>query len=112
MIKRNRARCIGAAIDQYIDKSRAERGILTATVLVAREMSSQMQAKLKSRLERETGKEVVLEFKEKPSIIAGFIVEIGDRRFDASIARHLHDLGQELLSGKVSTKEIGVNESV
>lgn len=112
MIHRGRSRDIEAAINQYVDKSREARGISTAKVWVAREMTPEMQEKLKAKLEAEMGKQMILHVMVDPTLVGGIIVQVGDTRFDASVARRLKDLEALLKSGTMNTNKIGVNESV
>lgn len=99
MVERHREDHIVAAIDQFVDKARQRRGILSAKVRAARALSEESKALLKKRLSELTQKDVWLEITEDSSLIGGFVVDIGDKRIDASVARQLQDMEKVLLEG-------------
>lgn len=113
MIERGRANYVVAAIEQFVIKSREVRGIVEAKVRVAKELSEANAAKLIARLEEISGKTVILDITKDPSIIGGFVVDIGDKRIDASVAQRMKGLGRALLENenyrlaKAQTTEIG-----
>lgn len=113
MVERGRGNYIIAAIKQFVIKSREARGIVEAKVRVARKMSPETEAKLIARLEEVSGKTIILDITEDPSIIGGLIVDIGDKQIDASISQRLKGLGRALLDNnnyhlaKAQTTEIG-----
>lgn len=107
MIQRGRARYIKSAIEAFISKARAARGILEADVVTTEPLSEQAQVSLVTKLQEMTGKKIVLKSHINPQIMGGLIVQIGDKRIDASVARRLEEL--EKILRKASTTEIGVN---
>lgn len=112
MISRGRASGIIEAIQHYVNKSREARGILMAKAVLAREISSVEREKLLTKLQSITGKQIILQEVIVPTIMGGMIVSIDDKVIDVSIARRLKEMEKVLRSGRVSTTEIGVNESV
>lgn len=97
MIKRHRERYIIPAITAYISKSREERGILEAKVTVAKELSATETEQLHVKLHALTGKEVIFDTVIDPSIIGGLVLQIGDKRIDASVERNLNEMKKTLL---------------
>lgn len=84
---------IAAEFEQLV---RSARGILEATVTVARPVTDAEREEIRQRLSGATGKQVEIETQVDPSIIGGVIVHIGDHLVDASIAGRLQRLRQNL----------------
>ncbi len=112
MVKKGRVRLISDAINHFIAKAQDARGIVTAKIYVADQISEAQKEKIIARLSKETGKTVLLKEVKKPSLLGGFVIELGDIVIDSSIRRRLEEMERMLRSGKVSTTEIGVSESV
>lgn len=72
-------------VDAHADRARAE-------VTVAQPMSPADAARLRKALEGLTGKTIVLEQVEDPSIIGGVITRIGGRVYDGSVRTQLESL--------------------
>jgi F-type H+-transporting ATPase subunit delta len=71
-------------------------GIVRATVTSAAPLSETYFQKLQREVERLTGKKVLLERKQDPSLIAGVVVRIGDRVIDGSAKARLEQVRQQL----------------
>ena len=97
MIKRGRYRYIALAIEAFIKKSRAARGILEATVTVAEPITADVEASVQAKLREATGKDVILSVRQDPSIMGGIVIQVGDKRIDGSVARRLEELEKSLL---------------
>ena len=97
MIKRGRYRYIASAIEAFIKKSRAARGILEATVTVAEPITADVEASVQTKLREVTGKDVILSVRQDPSIIGGIVIQVGDKRIDGSVSRRLEELEKSLL---------------
>lgn len=65
-------------------------------VVSAVEMNSEAQNKLKIKLEEKMKKNVVLDLKINPQIIAGLVISIGDSVIDMSLKHKLEDLSKKL----------------
>ena len=107
MVKRGRIRYIQSAIAEFINKAREARGIFSATVTVSEAMPDEIYTQLADKLKAITGKQYIFTIKVDPTILGGFIIQIGDTRIDASLMRRMEDLKKYLL--KSDTTEIGVN---
>lgn len=86
----------GAFIEQY----RELKGILSVRVLSATPLDASVLDRIREQL-RQSGTasgEVQLENVVDPALIGGFILELGDRRYDASVARKLDLLRKEVQS--------------
>jgi len=71
-------------------------GIEVAKVTTAIAMDEELEAKVLSKILTFSNKKVVIENIVDPSIIGGFIIRIGDRQYNASVANRLKVLKREL----------------
>jgi len=85
---------VGAVIDQYNIMNNVSTAKLTTAVNVDQNTIDSIKAKLQSgesKMEIETAVD--------PNIIGGYILEMGDTVYDASVKRQLSDLRKELVNG-------------
>jgi F-type H+-transporting ATPase subunit delta len=75
----------------------ARKGALRAEVTTAAPLSEEYYAKLQGKLERMTGKRVVIDRRIDASLIGGVVARIGDRIFDGSLHTRLQSLRDVLL---------------
>lgn len=87
------ARTYSALVDE-------QAGRVRATVTAAKPIDPQLQTRLKAALEKQTGKTVLLEPREDPSIVGGLVTQVGDLVFDGSVRSQLFALREQLLAAK------------
>ncbi|HVJ15717.1 MAG TPA: ATP synthase F1 subunit delta [Polyangiaceae bacterium] len=85
------ARRLGSLADE-------KAGVLRASVTSAGQLSESYYEKLKAELEGITGRKVVLERKQDPSLIAGVVTRIGDNTIDGSVRGKLDQIERQLQS--------------
>ena len=85
------ARRLGSLADE-------KAGVLRASVTSAGQLSESYYEKLKAELEGLTGRKIVLERKQDPSLIAGVVTRIGDNTIDGSVRGKLDQLERQLQS--------------
>jgi F-type H+-transporting ATPase subunit delta len=85
------ARQLGRLADREAD-------IVRATVSSATRLSDDYLARLRAELEKATGKKVVVNQLEDPSLIAGVVTRIGDRVIDGSVKARLASFRDALLT--------------
>lgn len=73
-------------------------GRVRATVTSARPLDPMLETRLKSALEKSSGKIVILEKREDPMIMGGLVTQLGDTVYDGSVRTQLQQLREELLS--------------
>ncbi|HBK32278.1 MAG TPA: ATP synthase F1 subunit delta [Porphyromonadaceae bacterium] len=78
--------------DLYRDKNH----ILSATLTTAVDTDKSVYERLKSIIAKQTGGTVEMTQAVDPSIVGGFILQIGDNRWDASVASQLRRIKNEL----------------
>jgi|TARA_R110000868_G_scaffold93538_1_gene258656 F-type H+-transporting ATPase subunit delta len=71
-------------------------GQIVAQVTSAVALNSVQQNELKTTLEGISGKKVLLETKEDPTLLGGLIAKVGDLVYDGSIRTQLQELGRTL----------------
>ncbi len=74
------------------------RGWVDVHVRTAVPLDDALRARLKDAMAASTGKKPALIERIDPSLIGGLVVEVEGKKFDASVASRLHDLGDALLA--------------
>jgi len=80
----------------FIDQYRSYKHILTAVVTSANGLDAATKQKALDLVKAQLNGEVELVEKIDPNIIGGFILKIGDKQLDKSVARQLSNLKKEL----------------
>jgi len=89
------------SIDEFYQNLADElKGVARATVTSATELSADAVEKISQGLSRRTGKEVILEIKQDPSLIGGIVTHIGDLVLDGSIKTQLLSMRESLKRGE------------
>lgn len=83
---------------EYIRLANEARGIITAQVTAAIELTDDELTRLRAKLSAQTDKKVALDVAIDPSIIGGLIVRIGDTVLDGSVKGHLERIKEKFLS--------------
>src|SRR5690606_7105480 len=83
---------------KYTDLYRESKGERRAIVTTAVPLSGELEKKILETVTQATGDQVSLENRIDPDIIGGFVLRIGDTRYDASIASKLNGLKREFTS--------------
>lgn len=87
-----RASELPAIIKAFQDRVAQRRGTQTAKVISASKLTAAQLTQLKNKLKSETGEAVEIEASVDPDLLAGFVVKLGSRLFDASLKTKLEDL--------------------
>jgi F-type H+-transporting ATPase subunit delta len=87
-----------AAIAQLLkEMGDAKDGVLRAEVTTAARLPESYYERLKAQLEKMTGKRIVIDRREDPTLIAGVVTRIGDMVIDGSLRSRLDELANSLL---------------
>jgi F-type H+-transporting ATPase subunit delta len=73
-------------------------GRMRATVTSARPLDPMLETRLKTALEKSSGKTIILEKREDPAIVGGLVTQLGDTVYDGSVRTQLQQLREELLA--------------
>ena len=85
-----------AIASQYKTQFDVANGIEVATVTTAVEITPELQEKVLAKIKEFSDKQITLKNVVDPSIIGGFIIRIGDKQYNASVANRLLTLKREL----------------
>lgn len=72
-------------------------GVVRATVTSAKAMPDSFYQRLVAELEAATSRKIVLERREDPTLIAGFVTRIGDNTIDGSVRGRLNEIERQLI---------------
>ncbi len=85
--------------------SRDEQGIKTAHLKTAVELNPELTQEIQTQLASELNATIELIKEVDPKLIGGFIVRVEDQQVDASIARQLRKVKEELLQSDLNSKQ-------
>ncbi len=89
------------AINDFYQKLADElKGIARASLVSASELSSETIEKIRAALSDRTGKDIVLEVEQDPSLIGGIVTRLGDLVLDGSIRTQLLNMRESLKRGE------------
>ena len=86
---------IGREMQNLVDE---QAGRVRALVTSAKLLRDPEALRIKTALERRTGKQVILERKEDAGLLGGIVVQIGDVVYDGSVRNQLARIQEQLLS--------------
>ena len=84
----------------YKDLADELKGVVKASIVSATELSSDAVDKIKEALSKKTGKEIVLNVEQDPSLIGGVVTKIGDLVLDGSVKTQLMNMRETLKKGE------------
>jgi len=88
-------------ISEFYEKFADElKGVARASLVSAYELSSEAVEKIRTALSKRTGKDVILEVEQDPSLIGGIVTRIGDLVLDGSIKTQLLGMRESLKRGE------------
>ena len=91
---------IGSINDFYQKLADELRGVARASLVSATELSSEAVDKIRASLSKRTGKDIVLEIEQDPTLIGGIVTRIGDLVLDGSIKTQLLNMRESLKRGE------------
>lgn len=96
-VDKGRERYLDAIADEFILQYRSQQGISSVTLTTAKELSAEAIEGIKAKLNASvnTDKNIELETIIDESLLGGFIVQFGDRRYDASVSNKIFNLKKE-----------------
>ncbi len=97
MVRKGRAGILYATAQEFIREYNEVKNIVKAKVTSAEPLSPENEKAVAALVKEYTGGEVIVENIVKPDLIGGFILTVGDRQVDASIAGRLQKLERALV---------------
>lgn len=86
---------LGAIASEYNKQYEVMNGVEVATVTTAIEMDKDLESRVMSKILEFSNKKIAIENIVDPAIIGGFILRIGDKQYNASVANRLQVLKRE-----------------
>jgi len=94
---RNRIGFLNSVLERLLELYREQRNIALATVTSASELSDDQQTELLQKVQDVAGTEnLELDLKIDPSLIGGFVINVGSKVIDASLSGQVRRLGLSL----------------
>ncbi len=92
LIRNRRINLLVSVINAYDLIMKSNSGEIIAEVITAAELKDDQKLEIVSNLKKMTGKEIQIQSKVQPEIIAGIKVKIGSQMIDASVSTKLNNL--------------------
>jgi len=89
MVRKGRSGILYGTAQEFVREYNEYKGIVKATVTSPTELSSENIESLRAILTEETKAAIILENVIDPELIGGFVVKVGDKQIDTSIAGRL-----------------------
>jgi F-type H+-transporting ATPase subunit delta len=96
LLENKRFEILAAIAVEYNNLFDVMNGVEVAKVTTAFPMDAALEAKVLAKIATFSDKKVTIENTVDASIIGGFILRIGDKQYNASVANRLHVLKREL----------------
>jgi len=93
---RRRMRALPGIAKLLREMADRKKGVLRAEVVTAAPLSEAYYGRLQQQLEKMTGKKVVIDRREDPTILAGVVTRIGDTVYDGSLSTRLQEIKHAL----------------
>ncbi len=100
LFEKGRIGFIGSINEFYQALADELKGIARASLVSASELTAETVEKIRTALSKKTGKEVVLEVEQDPTLIGGIVTRIGDLVLDGSIKTQLLNMRESLKRGE------------
>jgi F-type H+-transporting ATPase subunit delta len=95
VVNKGRSEILYATAKEFINEYNKRKNIVKATVTSAAPLSDKNKKQIEDLVKEVTKGDVVLETKVDPELIGGYILKVGDRQYDASIASSMRKLKKE-----------------
>jgi F-type H+-transporting ATPase subunit delta len=96
LFENKRFEILGEIATEYNVLFDEQNGVETAEVTTAIAMDATLQSKVLAKIATFSDKKIIIKNHVNPDIIGGFILKIGDKQYNASVANKLANLKREL----------------
>ncbi len=100
LIDRDRFRILPEIVEAYHQLADAHSGRLRAKAKVAKRLDESSLARLRAVLQKATGREIIIEQEEDPSLLGGVVTKVDGRVYDGSVRTQLETLRMRLKQGR------------
>ena len=95
VVSKGRGEILYATAKEFVNEYNVRKGIFKAVITSATELSPENIRQVEEVIKNATKGEVQLETRVDPDLIGGFVLKVGDRQFDTSLANSLNKLKKE-----------------
>lgn len=95
LLKSKRISLLPFVAKQYQNLYKKSQNVASAVATTAVPLTDTLKEKFITKIKQETGQDVSLQNNVDPSIIGGYILQIGDKQIDASISGELNNLSRK-----------------
>lgn len=95
VVAKGRSEILYATAKEFLNEYNRRQGVITAVVTSAAPLTEEQKAKIAAMVIEATNKKIVLETNIDPDLIGGFVLKVGDKQIDTSIASSLNKLKKE-----------------
>lgn len=99
MINKGRAEVLYVAAQEFLNQYDVKKNIIKATVVSATALSEENKKTIIAELQKSTGGTIKLTATVDPNLIGGFVLTVGDKQIDTSVASNLAKLKKEFAHG-------------
>jgi F-type H+-transporting ATPase subunit delta len=97
VVKNSRESHLVAILNSFLVLYNTEKGLENATITSAMALSQSNTEAIIKQLETATKKKIILEKKIDRNLVGGFIIQIGDKLYDASLLNKFKNIRKELI---------------
>jgi len=101
MISKSRGEVLYYTAQEFVNQYNVKKNIIKALVTSATPLSEANKKQITELVKAEVGGNIILQTKVNPELIGGFILTVGDRQVDTSIANSLKKLKMEFVEKAV-----------
>jgi F-type H+-transporting ATPase subunit delta len=101
MINKGRGDVLYVTAHEFIDQYNVIKHITKASIVSATALSAENEQKIADEVKQAVGGTVILDTKVDAALIGGFVLTIGDRQLDTSIASSLKKLKKDFAGGAI-----------
>jgi len=101
IIRKRRSAFLIEICEAFDDLVLEQQGFIKTRVVTAIQLTDEESRKLQDKLEKKTGKKILMTRKVRPEIMGGMIVQLGDKVLDKSIRHEMRLLRDRLMELKV-----------
>jgi F-type H+-transporting ATPase subunit delta len=95
VVNKGRSSILYPTAVEFLNEYNRRKGILQAVVISAAPLTEEQKDQISAIVVEATKKQIVLETKIDPELIGGFVLKVGDKQVDTSIASSLNRLKKE-----------------
>lgn len=97
VIEKDRIPLIRLMLHDFEEKYRSHKGLVDVTMVSAVPLSEATVNAVREKILSQTGLKAVISTRTDPSLIGGFVLEIGDKRLDTSVKRQLDSIRRSFI---------------